>query len=351
MRPGVVVDHLGERLAVLVHTCPSAYLIVVCRVTTLASSACRSAADVAESHAVARLVLVRSIVEDSRGQARCPGDGTMIGLPFAGMQDVVGRHHEHARFELRLQRQRHVHRHLVAVEVGVECRADQRMQLDRLALDQHRLEAPGCRGGAGSARGSAAPDARGSPLRGCPTPPAAPSRPCAWPALMVVGHAVELELRVDERLEQLERHLLRQAALMQLELRTDHDHRAARNSRRACRAGSGGTGPACPSSMSASDFSGRLLAPVMTRPRRPLSNSASTASCSMRFFVAHDDVGRAQLDQPLQAVVAVDDAAIEIVEVGGREASAVERHQRAQLGRDHRHDRRGSSIPAGCRIR
>ena len=35
--------------------------------------------------------------------------------------------------------------------------------------------------------------------------------------------------------------------------------------------------------MSASDFSGRLLVPVMARPRRPLSSSASTASCSMRF--------------------------------------------------------------------
>ena len=35
--------------------------------------------------------------------------------------------------------------------------------------------------------------------------------------------------------------------------------------------------------MSDSDFSGRLLVPVITRPRRPLSNSASTASCSIRF--------------------------------------------------------------------
>jgi hypothetical protein len=33
-----------------------------------------------------------------------------------------------------------VHGHLVAVEVGVEGRADQRMQLDRLAFDQDRLE-------------------------------------------------------------------------------------------------------------------------------------------------------------------------------------------------------------------
>jgi hypothetical protein len=37
-------------------------------------------------------------------------------------------------------------------------------------------------------------------------------------ALIVVAMPVELELGVDERLEQLERHLLRQAALVQLEL-------------------------------------------------------------------------------------------------------------------------------------
>jgi hypothetical protein len=57
------------------------------------------------------------------------------------------------------------------------------------------------------------------------------------------------------------------------------------------------------------------------------------------LFVADDDVGRAQLHQPLQAVVAVDDAAVEIVEVRGREAAAIERHQRTQVRRNHRHDR------------
>ena len=35
--------------------------------------------------------------------------------------------------------------------------------------------------------------------------------------------------------------------------------------------------------MSASDFKGRLFEPVIARPRRPLSNRASTASCSIRF--------------------------------------------------------------------
>jgi hypothetical protein len=35
--------------------------------------------------------------------------------------------------------------------------------------------------------------------------------------------------------------------------------------------------------MSASDFNGRLFAPVIAFPRRPLSSSESTASCSIRF--------------------------------------------------------------------
>jgi hypothetical protein len=54
------------------------------------------------------------------------------------------------------------------------------------------------------------------------------------------------------------------------------------------------------------------------------------------LLVADDDVGRPQLHQPLQPVVAVDDPAVEIVEIGGREPAAVERHQRPQLGRDDR---------------
>src|SRR3712207_8932508 len=39
-----------------------------------------------------------------------------------------------------LGRQRHVHRHLVAVEVRVERVTDERVDLDRLALHENRLE-------------------------------------------------------------------------------------------------------------------------------------------------------------------------------------------------------------------
>ncbi len=77
----------------------------------------------------------------------------------------------------------------------------------------------------------------------------------------------------------------------------------------------------------------------MTRPRRPLSNRASTDFLQHPLFVADDDVGGAQLDQALQAVVTVDDPAIQVVQVRGREAAAVQRHQRTQFRRDDRNDR------------
>lgn len=40
-------------------------------------------------------------------------------LAVGWREDVVGRHHQRARFQLGFQRQRHVHGHLVTVEVGV----------------------------------------------------------------------------------------------------------------------------------------------------------------------------------------------------------------------------------------
>ena len=56
------------------------------------------------------------------------------------------------------------------------------------------------------------------------------------------------------------------------------------------------------------------------------------------LFVADDDVRCLQFEKTLQAVVAVDDAAIEIVQVGRRKAAAVQRHQRTQIRRQHRQD-------------
>ena len=54
------------------------------------------------------------------------------------------------------------------------------------------------------------------------------------------------------------------------------------------------------------------------------------------LFIAHDHVRRVQLDELLQPVVAVDHAAVQVVEIRGGETAAIERHQRAQLRRNHR---------------
>jgi hypothetical protein len=54
------------------------------------------------------------------------------------------------------------------------------------------------------------------------------------------------------------------------------------------------------------------------------------------LLVVDDDLRRAQVEQPLEAVVPVDDAAVEVVEVGRGEATAVELDHRTQLRRDDR---------------
>ena len=66
--------------------------------------------------------------------------GVASGAAVRRREDVVRRQHQDARLRLRLGRERQVDGHLVAVEVGVEGVADERVDLDRLALDEHRLE-------------------------------------------------------------------------------------------------------------------------------------------------------------------------------------------------------------------
>ena len=73
------------------------------------------------------------------------------------------------------------------------------------------------------------------------------------------------------------------------------------------------------------------MAPVTARPRRPLSIRASTASWSIRFSLRTMMSGRVELDEPLEAVVAVDYAAIEVVQVAGGKAAAVELDHGADL--------------------
>ncbi|SPU72294.1 Uncharacterised protein [Brucella suis] len=142
------------------------------------------------------------------------------------MQDVVGRHHQHARFKLGFKRKRNVNSHLVAVEVGIERRADERMKLNGLAFDQGRFkrldaETVQRRGTVQKNRMLAdhfvkdIPDFRAFLFN-------------QLLRLLDGGRiALGVKTRIDERLEQFERHLLRQAALVQLQFRAGHDDRTA----------------------------------------------------------------------------------------------------------------------------
>ena len=140
---------------------------------------------------------------------------------------------------------------------------------------------------------------------------------------------------IDERLEKLERHLLRQTALVQLQFGADDDDGAA------------GIVHALAEQVLA-EAALLALERVGERLERAVVGAAQHAAAAAvveqrvhgflqhALFVADDHVGRVKLHELLQPVVAVDDAAIEIVQVGGGEAAAVERHKRTQLRRKHR---------------
>jgi hypothetical protein len=114
--------------------------------------------------------------------------------------------------------------HLVAVEVGVERRTDQRMKMDRLTLDESRLE-----------RLDAEPVQRRRAVQHHRMP--VDHRLEDIPHLVrlplddLLGrlHGLDMsaldQLPDDERLEELDGHILRQAALVQAHLGTDHDNR------------------------------------------------------------------------------------------------------------------------------
>jgi hypothetical protein len=283
--------------------------------------------------ALRELALAGRVVEPEHDVLRRVDDR----LAVRGREDVVRAHHEHARFHLRLDRERHVHGHLVAVEVGVERRADERVELDGLALDEHRLErldaeAVERRRAVQEHRVLADDLFEDVPDLGA----------------LLLHHLLRgldgvdvpalFELVVDERLEQLERHLLRQAALVQAQRRADDDDRAARVVDALAEQ------VLAEAALLALEHVAERLERALVRAGDRLAAAAVVEEGVDRLLehaalVADDDLGRVELEQPLQAVVAVDDAAVEIVEIARREAAAVEGDEGAEVRREHRDDR------------
>ncbi len=288
--------------------------------------------DVGEHHALAAAVdaLAGGVVQPEHDVLA----GHDRGLARGREQHVVGGEHQRARLHLGLDRQRHVDRHLVAVEVGVEGRADQRVQLDRLALDQHRLEGLDAQ----AVQGRCAVEQHRVFLDDLLED--VPDHRRAGLDLLLGGldrgrDAHRLEAAEDEGLEQLERHQLGQAALVQLERGADDDDRAARVVDALAQQ------VLAEAPTLALDHVGQRLQRALVGAGHGLAaatvvEQAVDGLLQHALLVAHDDLGRLELEQPRQAVVAVDDAPVEVVEVAGGEAATVERDQRAQVRRQHR---------------
>jgi hypothetical protein len=88
--------------------------------------------------------------------------------------------------------------------------------------------------------------------------------------------------------------------------------------------------------MSLRDLSGRLPWPLTARRTAAVVEQGVDGLLQHALFVAQDDAGGLDLDELLQPVVPVDDAAVEIVQVAGGEAAAVQGDQRTQVRRQHR---------------
>ena len=144
-------------------------------------------------------------------------------LACGGRQDVVAGQHQHACFGLSLDGQRHVNGHLVTVKVSVEGWTDQWVQLNGAAIHQlgfEGLDAETVQGWSTVQQDRVTVDHLLQHLHH-----------------FIVGPLDQLLGRLDvvddvladqavdhEGLEQLNRHLLGQTALVHLQLRTHHDH-------------------------------------------------------------------------------------------------------------------------------
>ena len=131
----------------------------------------------------------------------------------------------------------------------------------------------------------------------------------------VVGDPVFHQVLHHKRLEQLQRHLLGQAALVHLQLRADDDDRTAGIVHALAQQ------VLAEAALLALEHIGQALEGTVVGAGDRTAAAAVVDQGVHRLLqhpllVAHDDVGRAQLQQALEAVVAVDDTAVQVVQVG-----------------------------------
>ena len=272
------------------------------------------------------------VVETEDHVLRRHGDRGSVG----GVEDVVRTQHQQLGFQNGGIAQREVHGHLVTVEVGVEGRTGQRVELHGLALDQLGLEGLNTqtvqRRGTVHQHGVTLDDVfENAPDDGILAVDDLLGR------LHRLDDAALDELADDERLVQFGGHVLRDTHLVHLQLGADDDDRTGRVVDTLTEQVLTET-----SLLSFERVGERFERAVRfvlhgVRLARVVEQRVD-GLLQHALLVAEDDLRGLDLDEPFQTVVADDDAAVEVVQVRRGETSAVQRHQRAQLGRDHRND-------------
>src|SRR3989338_1420115 len=279
--------------------------------------------------------------DDSRHPIGAKHDVKKLGhdrrLAVARLQNIFVRGHDQARFGLRFLRERHVHGHLVAVEVGVEGGADQRVELDGVALDENRLE--GLDAEAVKSRRAVQKHVfavnyffkDGPNFGNLVLDETAGSRD-------VISEFLLQELRDDEGLEEFKRHVLRQTALVKFEFRTDDDNRAA------------GVVHALAQKVLAEEAAlalevvgngfERTALTLIACDRRVADgvvDESINGFLENSLLVSEDDIRSVDFLQFLQTVVPIYDTAVKVVDVGSGIAAAIERHHGADGRRNDRH--------------
>src|SRR5699024_3782839 len=232
-----------------------------------------------------------------------------------------------------------VNRHLVAVEVRVERGTNQGMKLDRLTFYQDRLESLDsqtvkCRRTVQHNRMFFDNVLKDIPyfrlqllnhfLR----------------VLDVMGGSVGNQFLHNKGLEQLDRHLFRQTALINLKFRTDYDNRTSGVINTFAQKVLTETA-ALTFQHIGKRIQGSVSGACYRTAAAAVVDQGVQSLVKHTFLVAHDDIRRSKLQKSLQTIVSVDDPSVQVVQVGSGETSAVQLHHRTKVRgnhRDRRHD-------------
>ena len=250
------------------------------------------------------------------------------------LQQVIGGKEHKTAFRLRFHGKRKMHGHLVTVEVRIECGTYQGVKLNRLTFHQNRLKGLDTEPVQG--RGTVQHNGMffDNILQDVPNLGIQSFHQflCIF---NVLGNSSCHQLLHNKGLEQLDSHFLGQAALVNFQFRPHYDN----------------TSPGVVNTLAQqvlTETSGFPLQHVGKGLQRPVSGACYRMASSAvvdkgihRFlehslFVSDNDIRSTQLQQSFQTVISVNNPAVQIIQVGGGKAPAVQLYHRTQIRRNNR---------------